>query len=168
MLLSSTHRRFLLIELGVIPALVNLILNGLICWALFRSLDSVPLWGESSVSVDLLSTAFFLPLLTYAAVNATVLRQLKSGKISPLSREHTPQPGWFRKSSFVRGSFLGTAGIIFAAIPVVWALNLGQAQPFPVSSFVAFKAVWAGLLAMLVTPLSGWWALTSASSARMV
>jgi multisubunit Na+/H+ antiporter MnhG subunit len=58
------------------------------------------------------------------------------------------------------------AGVLFAAIPVVWALDLGQAQPFPVSSFIAFKAVWAALLALVVTPLVGWWALANASYAQ--
>jgi hypothetical protein len=30
---------------------------------------------------------------------------------------------------------------------------------------VAFKAVWAALLALLITPIVGWWALVSTSRA---
>jgi hypothetical protein len=48
----------------------------------------------------------------------------------------------------------------------VWALTLGRAEPFPVASFIAFKAVWAALLACVVTPVVGWWALANASWAR--
>jgi hypothetical protein len=58
---------------------------------------------------------------------------------------------------------LGICGVIFAAISLIWALDLGQAQPFTVSSFILFKAVWAGLLAMIFTPLVAWWALANAS-----
>jgi hypothetical protein len=66
----------------------------------------------------------------------------------------------------MRGLFLGGAGVLFGAAPIVWALSLGRTQPFPVSSFVVFKAVWAGMLALLVTPVVGWWALASASRVR--
>ena len=45
----------------------------------------------------------------------------------------------------------------------MWALSLGQAQPIAVTSFVAFKAVWAAMLAFMVTPVVGWWALGSGS-----
>jgi multisubunit Na+/H+ antiporter MnhG subunit len=65
----------------------------------------------------------------------------------------------------VRGLFLGILGVIFAAAPIVWALDLGQAQPLAVSSFILFKAVWAALLAMVFTPIVGWWALANASRA---
>ncbi len=66
----------------------------------------------------------------------------------------------------MRGLFLGTACVLFGAAPVVGALSLGQAQPFPVPAFVAFKAVWAAMLALMVTPVVGWWALASASRAQ--
>jgi hypothetical protein len=42
-------------------------------------------------------------------------------------------------------------------------LTLAQAQPLAVSAFVTFKAAWAAMLALIVTPLIGWWALANAS-----
>ncbi|MBW2496104.1 MAG: hypothetical protein JRF61_02420 [Deltaproteobacteria bacterium] len=156
----------MLVEQGLIPTVFNLVLNGLIAWALFRSAAAVPLWGESSIGVDLVATSFLLPFLTCIIVSALVGRQVDAGKMPRLPSDQFPHSGWFRRSSFVRGLFLGVAGVLFAAIPVVWALDLGQAQPFPVSSFIAFKAVWAALLALVVTPLVGWWALANASYAQ--
>jgi sterol desaturase/sphingolipid hydroxylase (fatty acid hydroxylase superfamily) len=166
MMLSERHRRFLLIEQGIVPMGINLVLNGLIAWALFRSATAVPLWGESSIGVDLMVTAFLLPFLTCVIVSALVARQVDSGKVPRLPRDQFPHSRWFRRSSYARGLFLGVAGVLFAAIPVVWALDLGQAQPFSVPSFVAFKAVWAAMLALVVTPFVGWWALASASYAQ--
>jgi len=141
----------------------NLVLNGLIAWVLFRSSSAIPLWGESSIGVDLMATAFLLPFLTCVIVSALVARQVESGKVPRLPSDQYPHSGWFRRSSYVRGLFLGLTGILFAAIPVVWALDLGRAQPFSVASFVAFKAVWAAMLALVVTPFVGWWALANAS-----
>ena|SRR5215468_1898316 len=164
--LSDRHRRFLLIEQGAIPTVFNLLLNGFIAWALFRSSTAVPLWGDSSVGVDLLATAFLLPFLTCVIVSSLVTRHVRSGKVPPLALDQLPHSQWFQRSSSMRGLFLGGAGVLFGAAPIVWALSLGQAQPFPVPSFVLFKAVWAALLALMVTPLVGWWALASASRAQ--
>ena len=164
--LSDRHRRFLLIEQGAIPTAFNFVLNGLIAWALFRSSVAVPLWGESSVGVDLLATAFLLPFLTCIIVSALVTRHVRSGKVPPLPSGQLPHSRWFERSSSMRGLFLGIVCVLFGAAPVVWALSLGQAQPFPVPAFVAFKAVWAAMLALMVTPIVGWWALANASRAQ--
>lgn len=161
--LSNRHARFLLVDQGAVPAVFNFVLNGLIAWALFRSVDEVPLWGESSVGVDLLITAFALPFLTSVIVSSLVARQVRTGKLPALPSRQRPHSRWFERSASIRGAFLGTVGVVFGAAPLVWALSLGQAQPLPMASFVAFKAVWAGMLALLVTPLVGWWALASAS-----
>ena len=163
--LSDRHRKFLLIEQAAVPAVFNLLLNGAIAWALFRSASEVPLWGESSVGVDLLVTAFVLPYLTCVIVSRLVARDVRSGKLPRLDAGQLPHSHWFLRSPSMRGLLLGAAGMLFFALPLVWALSLGQARPIPVLSFVAFKAVWAALLALLVTPIVGWWALAHASCA---
>lgn len=167
MQLSEQHRRFLLVDQGVGPTVFNFLINGLIVWALFREAENVPLWGEQSVGVDLLATGFILPFLTCVIVSALVSRQVKSGKVTPLPDGQFPHSRWFERSVSRRGLFLGALGVIFGAVPVVWALTLGQAQPFSVSDFVLFKAVWAAMLAAVITPIIGWWALANASPGRV-
>ena len=162
--LSAQHRRFLLVEQGAIPMLFNLLLNGGIAWVLFRTDAAIPLWGSSSVAVDLLATAFLLPFLTCLIVTALVAHQVHSGNVPSLLPGQLPLSRWYQRSPAARGVWLGTAGILFGAVPLVWALSLGDAQPLPFPSYVVFKAVWAALLAFLVTPIVGWWALASASS----
>jgi hypothetical protein len=166
MALSGPHQKFLIIEQGAVPTVFNFALNGAIAWALFRSAEEVPLWGESSLGVDLLATAFLLPFLTCLIVSAIVARHVRDGKVPPLAREQLPHTRWFERSALARGLALGAAGVVFAALPLVWVLTIAQAQPLAVSEFVTFKAVWAALLALVVTPLIGWWALANASFAQ--
>ena len=160
---SDRHRRFFIIEQGAVPTIFNFLLNGVIAWALFRSVANVPLWGEASVGVDLLVTAFVLPFLTCVIVSKIVAGHVRDGKVPPLPSNQLPHSRWFQTSPAKRGVFLGAAGVLFSAVPIVWALSLGQAQPIPMTSFVAFKAVWAAMLALLVTPVVAWWALANAS-----
>ena len=155
---SSSRARF--------PRVFNFALNGAIAWALFRSAEEVPLWGESSVGVDLLATAFLLPFLTCLIVSAIVARHVRDGKVPPLAASSCRNTRWFERSALSRGLVLGAAGVVFGALPLVWALTLAQAQPLAVSAFVTFKAAWAAMLALLVTPVIGWWALANASRAR--
>jgi hypothetical protein len=161
--LSAEHRKFLIIDQGVVPTVFNLLLNGLIAWALFRSAEAVPLWGESSIAVDLLATAFLLPFLTCLIVSALVGRHVRHGKVEPLRAGELPHSRWFTRPAIARATLLGGIGVFFGAVPLVWALSLGSSQPFAVYPFVMFKAVWAAMLAAVLTPIVGWWALASAS-----
>jgi hypothetical protein len=163
MALSDRHQKFLVIEQGAVPTVFNFALNGAIAWALFRSAAEVPLWGESSLGVDLLATAFLLPFLTCLIVSAIVARHVRDGKVPPLGAAQLPQTGWFERSALQRALVLGAAGVVFGALPLVWVLSMAEAQPLAVSEFVTFKAVWAALLALVVTPVVGWWALANAS-----
>ena len=166
MALSEKHRHFLLVEQGAVPTVFNFALNGAIAWALFRSAEAVPLWGESSLGVDLLATAFLLPFLTCVIVSAIVAKHVRDGKVPPLAAEQLPNTRWHEGSSWRRGLVLGVAGVVFGALPLVWVLHIASAQPLAVPAFVAFKATWAAMLALLFTPVVGWWALANASRAQ--
>jgi hypothetical protein len=140
MALSREHRRLLVVEQGVGATLVNFLLNAGIAWALFRSVDRVPLWGQSSIAGDTFATAFLLPLLTCLIVTRAVRRQVAGG----------------------RGMLLGIGGVALAAIPtVVWFAWAGPSE-LPRGSFLWFKASFAAVLAAGVTPLIAWLALASA------
>jgi len=161
--LSAEHRRFLVVDQGAIPIVINLLLNGGIAWLLFRSVASVPLWGESSIGVDLIATAILLPFLTCVIVSPLVAAQVRSGKLSRVPSHQLPSTGWSQRPVVVRGLFLAAGCLVFAAAPLVTALTLGQSRPFEVNDFIAFKALWAALLAAAVTPVVAWWALMHAS-----
>lgn len=163
--LSDRHRRFLRVEQSLAPALFNVLINGAIAWAILHSHSEIPLWGEASVGVDLLATGFLLPFFTCLIVSRLIGGQVRSGKLPPLESHQVASRGWHRRSILARGLFLGLVGVVFAAAPVVAALELARAQPIALHAFVGFKAIWAGLFAGVLSPVIAWWALASASRA---
>ncbi len=161
--LSNRHRRFLLIDQGAVSTLINLVINVLLTWLVNRSSSVIPLWGPKGIFRDLLASGFMLPLISCFIIGPIIARKVRSGKLPPLLPEQCPYFSWFRRPRWMRGVLLGTGGVIFGAVPIVWALSLGQAQPFTVSSYIVFKSVWTSLLTLLVMPIISWWALANAS-----
>ena len=164
--LSDRHRHLLQIEQGLFAGLINVVFNGAIAWLLMRSHREIPLWGETSMGVDLLATGFLLPFFTCLIVSRIVRSQVRQGKIPALEAHHVGPRGLHRHSILKRALLLGVVGVVFASGPLVAILALAQASPVAVLSFVSFKAVWAGLLAMALSPIIAWWALSDASLER--
>ena len=162
--LSDRHRSFLIIEQSFFAGLINVVTNGVIAWLLMRSLTEIPLWGETSMGVDLLATGFILPFFTCMVVSKLTRGQVQNGKLPALEASQIRPVGFHRRSSLFRAVLIGVIGVIFASGPLVVLLHLAQAAPVPLMSFIAFKAIWAGLFAMLVSPIIAWWALSAASS----
>lgn len=160
--LSARHRHFLTIDQCATPTVINLVANGLICYLLNRSVTLFPLWGLGSVAVDLLATAFLLPFILCVISSKSVAKMVKSGKLPPIPRSQYPLD-IFQLSPLKRGLGLGAAGIIFAGAPILMALSLGGSQGFALMPYVIFKGVWAALVASVVSPLVGWWALADES-----
>ncbi len=61
--LSNKHRRFLLLDQGAFGIIPNLIITILITLVLKRSESVIPIWGPKSICVDLITSAFVLPML---------------------------------------------------------------------------------------------------------
>ncbi len=163
--LSDRHRSFLIIEQSFFAGIINVVINGVIAWLLMRSLVEVPLWGETSMGADLLATGFLLPFFTCLIVSRLTRSQVNSGKLPALEQSQIRPLGFHRRSSLFRAIMIGVIGVVFASAPLVTLLHLAQAAPVPLLSFIIFKAVWAGLFAMVVSPVIAWWALSAASSA---
>lgn len=165
MTLSAAHRRFLVIDQGVAPALFNLALNAGIAWLLFRTAQVVPLWGQSSIAGDTLGTAFILPFMTALIVSRMVSGQVSRGRVPPLPRR--PASGLFARLAasppWRRGALLGLAGVLVGALPVVGYFAWAGPQQLGLHAFLWFKASFAAVLAAVVTPPIGWAALVAAS-----
>ena len=163
----SQHKKFIFVDQSLMPGVFNLIINGLICWLLFRSIDTLSLWGEHSFGPDLLITALLLPALTCAIVSPLIARQVASGKVLPLDRSYLDENGVGSKPLIVRVVIIGIAGVVFAGFPFVGLLNVIQPQAEAVTMasthYIVFKAIWAALTAMIVSPVIAWWALQSSS-----
>jgi len=164
MAISGRHLRFICIEQGIIPVVFNFFLNGFIAWMVFQSMESVPLWGQTSLGVDLLLTAFLLPFLTTVISSVIIKKQVLSKKVPPLYLYYLNGVGWLRCSPVRFGIIFGLFCVVFCAIPMVWILSLSHLQAISVDSYIIFKSGWAAMLSLLVSPVVGWWALAKVSS----
>src|SRR5262250_3302173 len=165
--MSRHHLRFLLLEQGVGSAVFNFLLNGAIAWLLFRSLERVPLWGQQSIAGDTIGTCFFLPFFTALIVTPLVRRRVQAGSIAALewSRETHPILGWLPEGTGKRAVVLGAICALVVGPLSVWALSRLDVAELRFWPFIGFKAAFAAVLALVVTPVISVWAMT-ASTAR--
>jgi hypothetical protein len=163
MVLSEQHRHFIRVEQCVHPGLFNFAINGALAWLITRSHASLPLWGDGGIGVDLIATSLLLPLLTAVIVSRIIRGQVAQGKISALDPTQIDERGLHHRSAWVRGGVLALVVLAVAGGPLVLLLHLAEAQPIDTLSYVGFKAVWAGGIAMLISPVIAWWALCAAS-----
>jgi hypothetical protein len=131
---------------------VNLVLNGAIGWAAFRSLARVPFSGSPSISGDLVGTAFLLPLLVCLIATPVVRAEIRRGKIAPA------EPLGYVSRFLPRGLLLrGIALGLFAAVTIapltIWGLQALGIRGMGFWQFVGFKAAFAAALAALITPV---------------
>ncbi len=165
MQLSSEHRRWFVVEQVLVAAGINVAINAVIAWLLFRGNASLSLWGEAGVGNDLLITGFLLPFAICSINSSVIPRQVAKGKIPALEPPMPAVGRVGRAPGVVRALVLGVAGVALGAAPLVWLL--GGFAPLSVGAFVGIKGAWAGVLAAVVSPAVAWWALVGASRERV-
>lgn len=164
MALSPAHKKFLTVDQSVGPAVFNFFLNAAIAWAIFRTHETVPLWGQQSIAGDTIATAFILPFLTGLIVTPLVGRQVKQGKFSALPLGTVPGAISILagRTTFVRSLVIGAVGVVAFGLPAVgvWVVLGGPAE-LGLTPFIWTKAAFAGLLAAVLTPVISWAALVA-------
>jgi hypothetical protein len=149
---SPEQRRYLVLEQGIGAGVFNVALNAGIAWAMFRGLETVPLWGQQSIAGDTIGTAFMLPFLTTLIASRVVRGHVRRGRVAAMS--WTDGAARFVPRGLSRrGALLGIVCLVAVALPAAAALGALGVDQMSFGSFVTFKAVFAGLLAAAVTPL---------------
>ncbi len=160
--MSPAHRRYLLVDQGVGAAVFNFALNAGIAWALNRHADVVPLWGQQSIAGDTLVTSFVLPFLTCLIVTALVRAEVARGRLGtielPTAFRRLPARAWRR------GAIFGIATVAALGVPAVAALAAFDLDGMTLGRFVLFKAAFAALAAVVVTPPIALYALAGAAA----
>ena len=150
--MSPLHRRYLLLEQGIGAGVFNFVLNAAIAWALFRQMETVPLWGQQSIAGDTIGTAFMLPLMTTLIASRIVRGHVRKGRV----------PAWVSGASrwdrlprglFLRGVVLGIVCLVVAGLPATGALGVAGIAEMSFGNFIVFKALFAAALAVVVTPI---------------
>ena len=153
MQLNAAQRGYLLVGQVIVPAVINLVLNGAIGFAMFRGASEIPLLGRQSIVGDTLGTCFFLPAITCLIVTPIVRGHVKKGTAEPM---RGALPGWlaaFRRALVPRALALGLAVVVLVGGLVLALFGVLGVESLPFATFLTFKAVFAGLLGGLVTPL---------------
>ena len=112
-----------------------------------------------------LGTTFLLPFITCLVVTRLARGMVEKGKLPPLAWRRTDHAtlGRLPARPVTRGLVLGLAGLIAFAPVVVWSFAALEVRDLGLWSFVAFKALFAAVLAAIFTPLIAMLALGDAS-----
>jgi hypothetical protein len=159
---TPLQRRYLLVDNGVGPFVINLLINALIAWLLFRNATHVPLWGQSSVAGDTVATSFLLPLITCLIVTPLARGRVRGGHLPRLTPEAAP--GWIPRNTIARSVVIGIVCLVlFTPITLLALQMLGIVSMTP-WHFVYFKGMFAAVEGALVTPFLALWAISDAPS----
>lgn len=151
--MSPRQRRYLILEQGIGAGVFNVVLNAVIAWAMFRRMDAVPLWGQQSIVGDTLGTSFMLPLMTTLIASRIVYGHVRAGRVTALAWPEAWPGRRVPRPLYARGALLGALCVVVVGIPATWALAAAPVHEMSLGSFVVFKAIFAGALATVVTPL---------------
>ena len=155
-------KRYLMVEQSFKPALINLILNGLIAWVVFRSAVRMTFWSESAIGTDLLLTAFLLPFIVAMVNLRVVANKARKGELVWFNELSFTNSGLSRRSILFLSVILGCVGVIVFAGPALLVLPWFWPEPLQLWDYVVFKSVWAAVLAALICPIIAVWALQRA------
>jgi len=150
--MSPRHRTYLLIEQGIGAGIFNVVINAAIAWLFFHGMSTVPLFGNQSIMGDTIGTTFMLPLLTAIIAGRIVRAHVRTN--------HVPAWPWtagiarmIPRSLGARGFALGVLCVLLVGIPTTSVLGAMGVTEMSFWGFIAFKALFAGILATVVTPL---------------
>lgn len=129
---------------------INLIINGVIAWLMFRSHTSIP-WAE--MWPDILITVFVISLIVGVTTIAISRQALRSGEMAPGDwqwRDHTLL-GRLPENSLGRSVlFASVLTMVFGGL-VVGSLGMLGVREMANWGYIGFKALYAGVAAAVTT-----------------
>jgi hypothetical protein len=155
--LTPAHRRFLVRDALLIPAVVNAALSALIAWLFTLNEEEIPqaaapLVEGPSVIVDTVATCFVLPFLTTLAITTVIWKERREGH---LTRVPLPSGSFAERlpdTRLRRASVVGLLCLLVFGPLCVAALLLFDYGDISTGEFVLFKAIFGLVLGVVVTP----------------
>lgn len=158
-MLSEAQRKFLIHDQVIGGGVINGLLNALLGWLSFRHHDRVPMHGDPSIVADTIATAVLLPLIACLIVTPLVRKAIKAGKVEPLRARSIVL--WLPRLSFLRGLVLGLLTLATLAPLMLGLYLLFGVETLSVTSFVIIKALYAGVMAALISPVIALYVLST-------
>lgn len=157
--MDAAQRRWLIVNAGIVTAVVNTVLNWLPAWFAVRDVEHVKLWtvpfvGGTGVYTDTLGTLFLLPFITTLLVTSAVWRDRRAGRLAP---------GTLPVSLFAlaivpdvlpaRAAWIACNTVGALAVPAAVLLAIFAPDGLGHDAFIAYKTVLGVALGAVVTPL---------------
>ena len=171
--LSAAHRRWVYVNAVLISGGVNLIIGGSIAWLMVHDGRHVPLWavpaiGRPSLIVDTVATLFMLPFVTCIVFSTYVWREVRHGRLPPLSVDAAARPlGRLATGRMRSGLLLGVASAAALSPVMIPMLVASTPDGMAARDFTLFKALMCAALALLATPVTALFALSTARGSAM-
>ncbi len=132
----------------------NVVANGLIAWALLKNRDELALWSFDGVAFDVAITCLLLPLIVSWIVIATQKSGLKKGKLTSVDPD--PESGLHRlllkfpSATGWSAVCFGLFGLLVLAPVTLLGFQVLGIHSIAAMDYVIFKALWTGVMAVLV------------------
>lgn len=141
-----------------ISGVSNTLFNGIIAWLLLGSGPALAWGGQHSFALDIVATAFLLPLIVALIVIPMQRSKLRKGTLRPidLGSDSVIQSFANRlpQSTFKSALIFGALGMCLIAPVTLLGFYLAGIEQVEPSHYAMFKGLWAGLIAAsLVIPM---------------
>jgi hypothetical protein len=142
---TPSLRRYLVVQLALPALIVNVLFNGLLGWLFHPARNAI---SRGTIVVDTLVDAAFVAFFTLFIVGFTARREARAGR----------QRGWGRSAPwlslplrrpFTAAASLALASVILLGLPAVAALTVFGVETLSRDHFVYFKALFAGVTAVI-------------------
>ena len=147
------------------PFIVNLLINGVIAWLLFRKATHVPMWGQSGIAGDTIATAFLLPAITCLIVTPLARGRVRTGRMAALDDASWR---WVPRNMVWRALLMGLICMLVLAPLTLFLLGAVGVRELSPWHFIHFKATFAAVEGALVTPFLALWAISDAPAGSAV
>ena len=150
--MDAEHARYVRTE-TLIGVVLNVIVSAILAWVVVPKPPGViSLWGMGGIAFDLVPTTFMIVFMTSIALGLLTYKRLSDAKVTPLPRARAGLAG--RLPGFVPGRALILALIACATLLPLTVLGLTAlgVESMRLWPFVAFKAAYGALIAVLFMP----------------
>jgi uncharacterized protein YacL len=150
-MMSAQQKKFVATNILLIT-LINIVVGAGIGYLVFSKQPAVPLWGPQGLALDTVLSSFLLPFVTCLLLYMGIKKAIADGKVKTIPMHQT---GWFAQPSagkFTVALLIGILVTVLIAPLVLVALEMIGPQYYQPTHAIALKALYGGLLSLLVVP----------------
>ena len=171
--LDPAQKRYIGVDLVTVPFVVSLLVNSGLAWLTVSNRSGIAFhteFGEPSLVGELLAICLLLPFFTGLVVTPIAKRMRCDRRIEQISMGALPRRllSWLPGRDFSASALVGVGCVFLIALPIIAALQALDVRFLNGNSFIVAKGIFAGLLAVMVTPVFGLRVLSEAYSVRRI